>query len=55
LTSGDGVPAKLQSSSAQSGWLQDGLLSPVGDLLADTTVKLSSDKPALLILTPEEQ
>ena len=52
LTSGDGVSWKLQSSSGPSGWLDDGLLSPIGDLLVDTTAKLPSGKPALLIMAP---
>jgi hypothetical protein len=54
LTSGDGVSWKLQSSSGPTGWLQDGLLSPVGDLLVNTTVKLPSGKPALLIMKAVE-
>ena len=54
LTSGDGISWKLQSSSGPSGWLQDGLPIPVGNLLVSTVAKLPSGKPALLILTPVE-
>ena len=54
LTSGDGVSWKLQSSSGPSGWLQDGLPSPVGKYLVSTVAKLPSGKPALLILAPVE-
>jgi hypothetical protein len=39
---------------APAGWLEDGLLSPVGDLLVDTTAKLPAGKPALLILAAVE-
>jgi hypothetical protein len=54
LTSGDGASWKLQSQSGPSGWLQNGLPSPVGNLLVSTGAKLPSGKPALLIITPVE-
>jgi hypothetical protein len=55
LTSGDGVSWTLQESSGPSEWVHGPDLTPVGGSLVDTTAKLPSGKPALLILTPLAQ